>query len=163
MHGFTIHETLTVILIISILFSIAIPSFLVVVEEAKCKLGSNSSIHGRDMVEISNSNSTIRVNRNNLISGKIKGCEPFGKVLMFYVKASGKASNQYYYFNITVNGKNWRSDVIFGAIEDGGTSFAGGCVLVDRQDSRLDEKDSDNGIDIFIGKPVSMEKTFVRQ
>ena len=164
-NGFTIYETLTVILIISILFSIAIPSFSSVVQKVQCRLDQNAPRYGENMLDILNTNSIEKVDYATLVFGKIKGCEPFGRVLYFYVHASEKKSHQYYYYPITVTGESWQTkqNVIFGAIEDSGKSFIGGCILADPQDPRWDERDSDNGMDMLIGKPVSMKKTFVRQ
>ena len=102
------------------------------------------------------------VEREETVSGKIRGCEPFRKSheLKFYVRAIGKLSYQYYYFPISVNGQDWKSQdwessVTFGANQDSGAVFKGGVVLTDPKDPKWSDHDADGGRDSLIGKIIS--------
>jgi prepilin-type N-terminal cleavage/methylation domain-containing protein len=146
--GFTMVEIIVVILIISILISVAVPSFLSIINQVSCRAELN-------LID-------FEVEREETVSGKIKGCEPFRKSheLKFYVCAIGKSNYQYYYFPISVKGQdwksqNWESSVTFGANHDSGSVFKGGVVLTDPKYPKWSNYDADNGRDSLIGKRIS--------
>jgi prepilin-type N-terminal cleavage/methylation domain-containing protein len=149
--GFTLIEILVVILIISVLISISIPSFLSIINQTKCR------------AELSNIN--IEVNREETIFGKIKGCETFHtshQELKFYIYATGKQSYPYYYFPISVYGQKWddqewESSVIFGSEQDSGSSFKGGVTLTDPKDPKWSDYDADIGRNFLIGRRISSD------
>jgi prepilin-type N-terminal cleavage/methylation domain-containing protein len=143
--GFTMVEIIVVILIVSILVSTAIPSFLTIINKVGCRAEINLI--------------NMEVERKENISGKIKGCEFFLRqsyALNFYVHASGKTSYQYYYFPIKVNAKDWESSVIFGDEQDSGAVFKGGVVLTNPKDPEWSNYDADNGRNSLIGMIIGV-------
>jgi prepilin-type N-terminal cleavage/methylation domain-containing protein len=148
--GFTMVEIIVVILIVSILLSTAIPSFLSVINRARCSVELNPNLI------------ITEVEREKNVHGKIKGCEPFRKYkeLRFYVHATGKTRYPYYYFPILIDGQDWKSQdwsssVTFGEEQDSGATFKGGVVLIDPKDSKLLDYDADNGRNSLIGRTLS--------
>jgi prepilin-type N-terminal cleavage/methylation domain-containing protein len=146
--GFTMVETIVVILIVAILASIAIPSFFSIINLARCRAELNPII--------------MEVEREENVYGNIKGCEPFrkSKELRFYVRAIGKSSYQYYYFPISMSSQdwtsqNWLSSVTFGEDQDSGAVFKGGIVLIDPKDPKWLDRDADNGRNSLIGRTLS--------
>jgi type II secretory pathway pseudopilin PulG len=144
--GFILIEILVVILIISVLISISMPSFLSIINQTRCR------------AELSSIN--IEVNREETIFGKIKGCETFHtshQELKFYIYAAGKQGYPYYYFPISVYGQKWESSVIFGSEQDSGSSFKGGVTLTDPKDPKWPDYDADIGRNFLIGRRISSD------
>lgn len=141
--GFTMVEIIVVVLIVSILISTAVPSFLSLINKVNC----------RTEINITN----LEVEREEKISGKIRGCASLLKSneLKFYVRALGKTTNQYYYFPVSVEAQDWKASVIFGDEQDSGSVFKGGVVLTNPQDPEWSNHDADNGINSLIGKTLS--------
>jgi hypothetical protein len=161
-YGSTLPEVIAVLLIISILLAIAIPSFLSIISEVKCKFSYGSFDYTKSSLQLTIESPSQEVSQVETISGKMLGCVPVGKSLYFSVYVPRKREFQYYYFPIKFNRLHWNAPVRFGESMDNGLDFSGSVVLTDPNDPQWDDRDSDNGVSSLIGKRVSMLASFSR-
>jgi hypothetical protein len=148
--GFTLPETLTIILIISILVSITIPDYLSIINKARCSLESTSSTgHNEVLITIPSNNELVSV--DSTFYGTFNAVS-LGWTSWIYIYAPGV--KKYYLERIKEldepSGKaneqgSWSVDnIVIGTASDSQANYTVGILMTRNNSTKaLEEKEDD--------------------